>query len=181
MDKSVCISSPVRLRLKPKFYRKTRIVEGVLLHWKGVTECTRLLGVYVEMEGRKEMSTQTFRIDIDGTIARPKFFHDDFQECMALYIQAGIVRPEEIGSLTYHQQVFLLPHVLITHRPIEGAVAALQHLARKGRTLQYFTVRQNFDKDICQQVHEQTKVWLRKEGFPNSQTSFFWDPAKKLI
>lgn len=128
------------------------------------------------------MSTHTFRIDIDGTIARPKFFHDDFQECMAQYIQAGIVQPEEIASFTYHQQVFLLPHVLITHQAIEGAVTVLQRLSREGFDLQYFTVRQNFDKAICQQVHEQTKVWLKEQGFPRPRdTHFFWDPAKKLI
>jgi hypothetical protein len=129
----------------------------------------------------RNMHIWTYRIDIDGTIARPKFFHDDFQECMAQYIQAGIVRPEEINSFTYHQQAFLLPHVLITHQAIEGAVTVLQRLAHTGRTLQYFTVRQNFDPKICQKVHAQTKAWLEAQGFPHPQeTQFFWDPAKKL-
>ena len=38
------------------------------------------------------MSTITYRIDIDGTIAEPRFFDDDFQSCVNLYVRAGILK-----------------------------------------------------------------------------------------
>jgi hypothetical protein len=127
-------------------------------------------------------NTTTFRIDIDGTIGKPLFFDDDFQRCREMYTQAGIVTPSEVATLTYHQQVFLLPKVLLTHTAIDGSVEALQALAATGATLQYFTVRQNFDKEICRQVHHQTGVWLEKQGFPHPfDVRFFWDPGQKLI
>jgi ABC-type histidine transport system ATPase subunit len=92
------------------------------------------------------------------------------------------VKPEEIVSLQFHQQLFLLPHVLITHRAIDGAVQILQELNAEGKTLQYFTVRQNFDKEVCQQVHRNTCVWLEKQHFPcPMDVRFFWDAGDKLI
>jgi hypothetical protein len=74
------------------------------------------------------------------------------------YIKEGIVKQEEIESLRFHQQLFLLPHVLITHRAIEGAVQVLQELKTRGQTLQYFTVRQNIDPVVCERVHRNTCV-----------------------
>ena len=124
----------------------------------------------------------TYRIDIDGTIALPRFYHEDLQECANWYVREGIVKSEEIASLQFHQQLFLLPHVLITHQAIEGAVQALQELNTQGKTLQYFTVRQNFNPVICEQVHRNTSIWLEQQHFPcPMDVHFFWNQAEKLL
>jgi hypothetical protein len=88
---------------------------------------------------------RTYRIDIDGTIATPRFFYEDFEQCQHWYVQAGIVKQEELTSLRFHQQLFLLPHVLLTHQAIKSAVQVLQMLTRQGMTLAYCTLRQHSD------------------------------------
>jgi hypothetical protein len=128
------------------------------------------------------MGTKTYRIDIDGTIAVPRFFHEDLRVCADWYVREGIVKPEEIASLRFHQQLFLLPHVLITHRAVNGAVEVLQELNAQGKTLEYFTVRQNFDKEVCQKVHRNTSIWLEQQHFPcPMDVRFFWDAGNKLL
>lgn len=127
-------------------------------------------------------TTTTYRIDIDGTIAEPRFFDDHFQACIDWYRNAGIVQQEEVASLTFHQQLFLLPHVLVTHTPITGSVEVLSRLVEQGKTLQYFTVRQAIDPIVCRKVHENTLVWLETMQFPcASAVSFFWDAGEKLL
>jgi hypothetical protein len=127
-------------------------------------------------------TTITYRVDIDGTIADPRFFDDDFQTCVDWYCSAGIVKQEEVASLTFHQQLFLLPQVLITHNPLEGAVEVLQELTSKGKTLQYFTVRQSFDPDVCTRVHHNTRTWLEICHFPHAiDVQFFWHAGDKLL
>jgi hypothetical protein len=127
------------------------------------------------------MGKKTYRIDIDGTIATPRFFHKDLKTCADWYVREGIAKQEEVASLQFHQQLFLLPHVLLTHRPIEGAVATLQAVAQVN-TLQYFTVRQSFDPVICQQVHRNTSIWLEQQQFPYpTDVRFFWDAGHKLL
>lgn len=69
-------------------------------------------------------------IDIDNTIAEPRWFHDDLETCKQSYITAGLITEQEAASLDHHQRLFLLPHVLITHVPFPGAVETLQHLVQ---------------------------------------------------
>jgi len=125
--------------------------------------------------------TTAYRIDIDGTIATPLFYRESVQECVDWYISRGIVKPEEVASLRFHQQLYLLPHVLITHQAIEGAVETVQALAQ-GKALQYFTVRQHFDPAICGHVHRNTCLWLEQQHFPYPMNvRFFWDAGEKLL
>jgi hypothetical protein len=125
---------------------------------------------------------RTYRIDIDGTIAIPCFFHQDFEQCQRWYVQAGIVKQEELISLQIHQHLFLLPHVLLTHRAIEGAVQALQRIVREGMTLGYCTLRQHRDPIICERVHRNTCIWLEQQQFPcPMEAKFFWHMADKLL
>jgi hypothetical protein len=132
------------------------------------------------MKGRKEMST-TYRIDIDGTIAEPKFYHENLRTCCDWYVNKEIVKLEEVESLQVHQQLFLIPHVLVTHVPIVGSVEVLQALFSEGKTFQYFTVRQALRPEICVQVHQNTHVWLEQYHFPlPGSVHFFWDAGKKL-
>jgi hypothetical protein len=127
-------------------------------------------------------TTTTYRIDIDGTIAEPRFFDEHFQTCIDWYRSAGIVKQEEVASLTFHQQLFLLPHVLVTHKPVAGSVEMLSCLVEQGHTLQYFTVRQAIDPPVCRMVHEDTRAWLEAMHFPcASAVSFFWDAGEKLL
>jgi hypothetical protein len=126
------------------------------------------------------MST-TYRIDIDGTIAEPKFYHENLHTCCDWYVNQKIVTTEEVASLQTHQQLFLIPHVLVTHVPIAGSVEVLQALFSEGKSLQYFTVRQALRHEICVQVYHHTHVWLEQWHFPLSEAvHFFWDAGKKL-
>jgi hypothetical protein len=123
----------------------------------------------------------TYRVDIDGTIAEPRFFDDDLRTCCDWYVNEGIVTPEEVTSFQRHQQLFLLPHVLVTHIPLAGSVEALQELYLEEKTLQYFTVRQALDPEVCARVHGNTHAWLRDLHFPcPDQVRFFWDAGHKL-
>lgn len=125
---------------------------------------------------------RTYRIDIDGTIAIPRFYQGKLQECIDWYVNQGIVKSEEVASLQFHQQLFLLPHVLITHRAMDGAVEALQALHAEGGTLAYFTVRQHFDPALCELVHGNTRLWLEQQHFPcPMNVRFFWDAGEKLL
>ena len=127
------------------------------------------------------MITTTYRIDIDGTIAEPRFFDDNLRTCCDWYVNEGIVTSEEVTSLQQHQQLFLLPHVLITHVPLSGSVEALHDLVTEGKTLQYFTVRQAIDPEVCGRVHGNTRTWLHDRHFPYpDQVRFFWDAGHKL-
>lgn len=124
-----------------------------------------------------------FCIDIDGTIADPAFYDPDFETCVQRYINAGIATQEDVAGLRrkVHQHFYLLPHVLLTHRPFPGAVEALHALAQQG-SLQYFTVRQALDPDTCRQVHDNTRTWLAQHGFPTpGAVHFFWDAGEKLL
>lgn len=123
----------------------------------------------------------TYRIDIDGTIAEPRFFDDDLRTCCDWYVNEGIVTSREVLSLQHHQQLFLLPDVLVTHVPLSGSVEALHDLVAGGKTLQYFTVRQAIDPEVCDRVHGNTRAWLRDQHFPcPDQVRFFWDAGHKL-
>jgi hypothetical protein len=134
----------------------------------------------VDVEGKHEMAT-TYRIDVDGTIAEPKFFDDDLRTCCDWYVREEIITSEEVTQLQHHHQLFLLPHVLVTHVPILGAVETLHDLVGEGKTLQYFTVRQAIDPTVCSHVHEKTRIWLRDQHFPcPDDVRFFWDAGEKL-
>ncbi len=52
-------------------------------------------------------------VDIDNTIAEPRWYDDDLQACKQHYIKAGLVTAQEVAAIEYHQRLFLLPHVLI--------------------------------------------------------------------
>lgn len=122
------------------------------------------------------MKTRTLRVDIDGTVATPRFFHENLKTCANLYVEAGIVHADEVSALQFHQQLFLLPHVLLTHHVIEGAIEALHSL-----DVEYFTVRQNFDPTLCEQVHKNTHLWLEQQHLPcPMNVRFFWDAGEKL-
>jgi hypothetical protein len=125
---------------------------------------------------------KAYRIDIDGTIAVPCFYHEELQKCIDWYINQGIVMSEEVASLQFHQQLFLLPHVLVTHQAVEGAVETLQALHAEGGMLAYFTVRQNFDPALCELVHGNTRRWLEQQHFPCPiNVYFFWGAGEKLF
>lgn len=129
------------------------------------------------------MASFAFRIDIDGTIADPAFYDPDFETCVQHYISAGIATQEDVAGLRRkaHQHLYLLPHVLLTHRPFPNAVEGLHLLTRQG-ALQYFTVRQALDPETCRQVHDNTRIWLGQHRFPASdEVRFFWDPGEKLL
>src|SRR5579884_1964064 len=122
-----------------------------------------------------------YRIDIDGTIAVPCFYHENLQVCKDWYVSQGIVKSEEVASLRFHQQLFLMPEALLTHRAIDGSVQALQDLNGQG-ALEYFTVRQNFDPVLCERVHGNTRLWLEQHRFPcPMNVRFFWDVGEKLL
>jgi hypothetical protein len=67
-------------------------------------------------------------VDIDHTIAEPCWYDDDLHVCKQQYINAGLVTAEEVAAIECHQRLFLLPHVLITHLPLPGAVETLTQL-----------------------------------------------------
>lgn len=124
----------------------------------------------------------SFCVDIDNTIAVPRWYDEDLPTCKQHYISAGLVTAQEVAPIEYHQRLFLLPHVLITHLPLPGSVETLQHLAQSDYCVQYITVRNSIQPEQCQQIHEQTRVWLEQQGFPNpQQVQFFWDFPEKLI
>src|SRR5579859_3888404 len=123
-----------------------------------------------------------FCVDIDNTIAEPRWFHEDFDLCKQAYITAGLITEQEAASLDHHQRLFLLPQVLITHVPFPGAIETLRHLAQRDYGVSYLTVRNSIQPEQCQQVHENTRVWLEQQGFPNPrQVQFFWDFPEKLL
>jgi hypothetical protein len=135
-----------------------------------------------EKGGEKMKTSFALCVDIDNTIAEPRWFHDDFEICKQSYITAGLVTEQEAVSLDHHQRLFLLPHVLMTHVPLPGAVEMLQHLAHTDHCVTYLTVRNSIQPEQCKQVHEQTRVWLEEQGFPNPrQVQFFWDFPEKLL
>lgn len=123
-----------------------------------------------------------FCVDIDNTIAEPRWFHDDFDLCKQAYITAGLITEQEAATLDHHQRLFLLPQVLITHVPFPGAIEALQHFVQRDYGVSYLTVRNSIQPEQCQQVHANTRVWLEQQGFPNPrQVQFFWDFPEKLL
>ncbi|HEU5377873.1 MAG TPA: hypothetical protein VFV38_20810 [Ktedonobacteraceae bacterium] len=123
-----------------------------------------------------------FYVDIDNTIAAPRWYDEDLQTCKQHYVDAGLVTVQEAAAIEYHQRLFLLPHVLITHLPLPGSVETLQRLAQTDHCVTYLTVRNSIQPEQCRQVHEQTRAWLEQEGFPNPrQVQFFWDFPEKLI
>ena len=121
-------------------------------------------------------------VDVDNTIAAPHWYHEDLPTCKQHYINAGLVTAQEVETISYHQHLFLLPHVLLTHRPLPGSVEALQQFAQSDYCVMYLTVRNSIQPEQCQQIHEQTRVWLEQQGFPNpQQVQFFWDFPEKLL
>lgn len=125
-----------------------------------------------------------YRIDIDGTIAEPKYHLPGFWNTARLYIEAGLVTEDEVKALRTenHQRLWLLPQVLLTHIALPGAVQGITQLAHSGVSLQYFTMRQALDAQTCEQVHEHTRLWLAEAGFAHPRAvQFFWDAADKLI
>jgi hypothetical protein len=144
------------------------------------TACLLPLG---ELEGWRTMKASfAFCVDIDNTIAEPRWYHEDLQTCKQYYIQAGIVTAQEVAALEYHQRLFLLPHVLITHRPLPESVKTLQQFAQSGHFITYLTIRNSIQPEQCQQVHKQTHAWLEQQGFPYpQQVQFFWDFPEKLL
>jgi hypothetical protein len=128
------------------------------------------------------MQKTAYRIDIDGTIAEPLFYDGDFQHCLNYYLRAKLITVEDMAHLKHHQQVYLLPQVLLTHKVIPGALEKLQELTEKGVSLRYFTVRQALDPEQCLLVYRNTHLWLERCHFPNPMDAqFFWDPAEKLV
>jgi hypothetical protein len=124
-----------------------------------------------------------YRIDIDGTVGEPKFVEGDFWETARLYIEAGIATETDVQALRSEnqQRLWLLPHVLLTHVPLPGAVAGVEQFAQSGSSLSYFTVRQALETEVCRQVHENTRVWLNHQRFPHpNAVEFFWDVSEKL-
>lgn len=120
-------------------------------------------------------------VDIDNTIAEPRWYDDDLPTCKQHYINAGLVTTQEAATLEHHQCLFLLPQVLITHTPLSEAVATLQQLVQTDHWITYVTVRNSIQAEQCQQIHEQTRVWLAQQGFPHpQQVQFFWDFSAKL-
>jgi hypothetical protein len=127
-------------------------------------------------------SSFAFCVDIDNTIAAPRWFEHDLHSCKQHYIQAGLVTAQEVAPIEYHQRLFLLPQVLVTHVPLPGSVETLQQLAHSDYGISYLTVRNSIQSAQCQQVHEQTRAWLKQERFPNpQQVQFFWDFPEKLL
>jgi hypothetical protein len=121
-------------------------------------------------------------VDIDHTIAEPCWYDDDLHICKQQYLNAGIVTAEEVAAIERHQRLFLLPHVLITHIPLPGAVETLTRLAQADHCVTYLTIRNSIQAEQCQQIHERTRVWLERQGFPNPrQVQFFWDFPEKLL
>ncbi|HEU5378682.1 MAG TPA: hypothetical protein VFV38_24945 [Ktedonobacteraceae bacterium] len=122
------------------------------------------------------------RVDIDNTIAAPRWYHEDLSTCKQHYITAGLVTAQEVAAIEYHQRLFLLPHVLITHILLPGSVETLQRLAQTKYDVTYITIRNSIQQEQCQQIHEQTRVWLEQQGFPNPrQVQFLWDFPEKLL
>lgn len=124
-----------------------------------------------------------YAIDIDNTITVPRFCYPDFTRTVQRYIDDGIVLQDDVeGIQHYHPQFYLLPKVAITHLPMNGAVEALQGIASEGASIQYFTVRNHINPDVCKAIHENTHIWLENYGFPNPMgVRFFWDMAEKLL
>ncbi|MGH2478473.1 MAG: hypothetical protein ACRDHW_02295 [Ktedonobacteraceae bacterium] len=121
-------------------------------------------------------------VDLDNTIAAPRWYHEDLPTCKQHYISAGLVTAQEVETITYHQRLFLLPDVLITHLPLPGSVETLQQFAQSDYCVMYITVRNSIQPEQCQQIHEQTRVWLEQQGFPNPRhVQFFWDFPEKLL
>lgn len=129
------------------------------------------------------MKTIGYRIDIDGTIAEPKHHAPGFWNTARPYIEAGLVTEAEVRALKSenHQRLWLLPQILLTHTPVPGAIQGVKELAQSGGSLEYFTVRQALDTKTCEQVHENTRLWLASAGFPVPRAvQFFWDAGDKL-
>lgn len=121
-------------------------------------------------------------VDIDNTIAEPRWYDDDLHICKQHYIKAGLVTAQEVAAIEYHQRLFLLPHVLITHVPLPGAVEALRQLTQDDYAVSYATIRNSVQAEQCQRIHEQTRAWLAQHGFPHPrQVQFFWDFPEKLL
>jgi hypothetical protein len=128
------------------------------------------------------MSSITYRIDIDNTIAKPQWYHRDLNLCIQYYVEHEIINAQDIAKLGYHTQLFMLPHVAITHIPMPGAVEALQQLAQEGFSIEYYTARNSVEPEKCKRMHENTYIWLEKHQFPNSNNvSFVWDISEKWI
>lgn len=126
-------------------------------------------------------TTRAYCIDIDNTITEPLYDDQDAQACVQSYVQAGIVTPEETAHIQYHPQLYSLPQVAVTHRPLPNVVEALQHLVAQGASLQYVTLRNSFDPQTCAQIHENTHVWLKDHHFPcPMNVRFVWNLAEKL-
>lgn len=122
-----------------------------------------------------------YRIDIDNTITQPLYYEPDIRACIHAYLQAGIVTPEEMALIQYHPQLYSLPHVAITHHPLPDVVNTLQALAEQGASIQYVTLRNSFDSQVCVRIHENTHAWLKKHQFPSPmEVRFFWNLAEKL-
>ena len=68
-----------------------------------------------------------YRIDIDGTIAEPKYHLPGIWNTVRLYIEAGLVTEDEVKAhhTENHQRLWLLPQVLLTHVALPSAVQGI--------------------------------------------------------
>src|SRR5579883_1838019 len=96
--------------------------------------------------------------------SRACWYDEDLPICKQQYLNAGIVTAEEVAAIERHQRLFLLPHVLITHVPLPGAVETLTRLAQADHCVTYLTIRNSIQAEQCQQIHERTRVWLERQG-----------------
>lgn len=127
------------------------------------------------------MGEFAYRIDIDNTIASPRFFHPDLQICKQQYVNSGIVREQDVSEIQSHRQLFLLPQVALTHVPRSNAVASLRQLFQRGHSVAYCTTRNSVHLEKRRQIHESTYCWLKTYHFPNPmRVHFVWEFADKL-
>ena len=92
-------------------------------------------------------------------------------ESIAYYRARGVVVPDSIDSWP---DLFQLPDVVRQHEVIPGAVEGVRKLT-EGCKLHYLTARKS-------DVHDITREWLRREGFPSPDKVIFVDGvAEKLI
>lgn len=92
-------------------------------------------------------------------------------ESIAYYRARGVVVPDSIDSWP---DLFQLPDVVRQHEVLPGAVEGVRKLT-EGCKMFYLTARKP-------DVHDITREWLRREGFPSPDKVIFVDGvAEKLI
>lgn len=115
-------------------------------------------------------------VDIDQTISSG-FLGTSVEESLAYYRSRQVEVPLDAQ---YYRDFFGLPEVLRIHEEIPGALLVLQHLARCGHEISYFTVRHSDDHAQQELIEVNTRLWLAEHQFPNAEQVFFFAgmPAK---